>query len=526
MLRFYIPGLGTYFKDVDDPGNGMRGNGGGYKGEDRLQWAMRKLESCLARSDGRQTIHLALFGFSRGAALARAFALRIAEKCQRRGDGTWRLVLGQRTSPVRLYFMGLFDSVASVGLPMGMNNTGTAVTGQVSMGLALSARNSSDLEKIAFGSAPGADPAPGGFNGHMDWAGDLRIPEMVEDCLHMVAAHEIRNSFPVDSVLQGESYPSNCREMVYPGVHSDVGGGYRVGEGGRSRSTGALLSMIPLRVMRAQAIQAGVPLNESANPQDFAEDSASRESFDLLHQRFSRYMDTVGWGGEPLGKVMLAHMNRYYPWRFHKMARDMKDRAAERPTVEAALLRQFQGVWTSDKKALSRQMDPIRDRYFAQAERTNTLRNALNAKSNQDLILKETKALDSAANEYFSLKARMDTMPGLDNSFLENVRLYDMQLRADCLRLQQLCQTKGRAHLRPHYQQLLTAHEAEARGQGLRDPSMIQFFDTYVHDSLAGFAMDATLPSDPRVIFTGGNDKLPYALNRLPGLAPAGSAYA
>ncbi|MFY0583563.1 hypothetical protein ACN28S_63020 [Cystobacter fuscus] len=47
----------------------------------------------------------------------------------------------------------------------------------------------------------------------------------------MIAAHEIRNSFPVDSVLQGNSYPKNCREMVYPGAHSDVGGGYRRGEG-------------------------------------------------------------------------------------------------------------------------------------------------------------------------------------------------------------------------------------------------------------------------------------------------------
>ncbi|EPX57392.1 hypothetical protein D187_007146 [Cystobacter fuscus DSM 2262] len=523
-LRFYIPGLGTYFKDVDDPGNESRGNGGGYRGEARLQWALRQLESCLAQSDGRQTIHLALFGFSRGAALARAFALRIAKNCQRRGDGTWRLVLGQRTSPVRLYFMGLFDSVASVGLPMGINNVGSMVGGLGSTGLAMAHRNYKDLENIAFGSAPGADPAPGGFNGHMEWAGDLRIPELVEDCLHMVAAHEIRNSFPVDSVLQGQSYPSNCREMVYPGAHSDVGGGYRVGEGGRSRSTGALLSMIPLRVMRAQAIHAGVPLDASVNPQDFAEDSANSESFELLHQRFTRYMDIVGWGGEPLGKVMLAHMNRYYQWRFHKMARDMKDRAAERPTAEEALFRQFQGVWTADKKALSTQMEPLRRKYFAQAERTNTLRNAPNAKSNQELILKETKALEAAANEYFALKARLDTLPGLDDSFLDNVRLYDMQLRSDCWRLQQLCWTKGRANLRPHYLQLLSAHEAEARGQGLRDLSMIQFFDTYVHDSLSGFAMDATLPSDPRVIFTGGNAKLPYAMNRLPGLSPARSA--
>ncbi|MFY0581808.1 phospholipase effector Tle1 domain-containing protein [Cystobacter fuscus] len=117
IYRHYVPGIGTYFREIGDPGGELLGNGAGGKGEDRLKWAMAKLEKCLARSNGRQTLHLALFGFSRGATLARAFALRIAQKCQRRGDGVWLITLGQRTSPIRLYFMGLFDTVASVGPP-------------------------------------------------------------------------------------------------------------------------------------------------------------------------------------------------------------------------------------------------------------------------------------------------------------------------------------------------------------------------------------------------------------------------
>jgi Uncharacterized alpha/beta hydrolase domain (DUF2235) len=59
----------------------------------------------------------------------------------------------------------------------------------------------------------------------MDWANGLEIPPLIEQCVHMVAAHEIRNSFPLDSALQGLQYPFNVREMVYPGAHSDVGGG-------------------------------------------------------------------------------------------------------------------------------------------------------------------------------------------------------------------------------------------------------------------------------------------------------------
>ena len=56
---------------------------------------------------------------------------------------------------------------------------------------------------------------------------------------------------------------------------------------------------------------------------------------------------------------------------------------------------------------------------------------------------------------------------------------------------------------------------------------IIAFFDNYVHDSLAGFARDATLPSDPRVIYIGADVKAKYALlyrsKRAPNEAPAES---
>jgi hypothetical protein len=61
---------------------------------------------------------------------------------------------------------------------------------------------------------------------------------------------------------------------------------------------------------------------------------------------------------------------------------------------------------------------------------------------------------------------------------------------------------------------VLEAYEAEVKGNGLRNQELFAFFDTYVHDSLAGFAQDATLPSDPRVIYIGGDEKLRYAVNQ------------
>jgi hypothetical protein len=268
IFRFYIPGIGTRFKDIGDPGGEDMGLAFAARGEDRLDWAMRKLEERLVQSKGRK-IHLALFGFSRGAALARAFARLVADRCERGTDGLWHLTHKKTRYQVRLYFMGLFDTVASVGSPMGTNNLQSIdlTSGLLDLRQALQGRHAygSTLDDIAFasGGAPGADPASGLSNGHMGWADDLRIPDMVDDCLHMIAAHEIRNSFPVDSLLQNLRYPRNCRERVYPGAHSDVGGGYRRGEGARSPSPGSFLSLVPLRHMRAEAISADLGKGKS-----------------------------------------------------------------------------------------------------------------------------------------------------------------------------------------------------------------------------------------------------------------------
>lgn len=59
---------------------------------------------------------------------------------------------------------------------------------------------------------------------------------------------------------------------------------------------------------------------------------------------------------------------------------------------------------------------------------------------------------------------------------------------------------------------MLEAYEAEfVNNSGLRDEKIVAFFDNYVHDSLAGFAQDATLPSDPRVIYIGDDIKSRHA---------------
>ncbi|NNB97680.1 DUF2235 domain-containing protein [Corallococcus exiguus] len=527
VFSYYLPGIGTRFKAIGDPGGETLSLGFGDRGDDRLDWAMKKLKQVLELSKGRKVL-VALFGFSRGAALARAFARLVNDKCIGSKTGGWSFTHNGTAHPIRLYFMGLFDTVASVGMPMSTNN-GQAIdlsSGLLSLEQALNSRHAygSTLSNIAFaeGGAPGADPASGWADGHMAWADDLRIPAMVEDCVHMVAAHEIRNSFPLDSVLQGSGYPKSCREMVYPGAHSDVGGGYRLGEGARSTAAGSFLSLIPLRAMRAQAIKAGVPLEASSplplKQKDFGEDASSKTAFATLSRRFNHYMDTSGWGGKSVGGMMLSHMKLYYQWRLHKALLNQKSRGAGKPTADQTVLASYEPAWKKERNTLTQTTNRLKTETKEHRRTAWALQDsgAWMSKEGQKMYEKEVALANQTDDQYLAKKSLLDTLPGTDGSFVKNSRIYDAQLLSDVQILQALAKKKGRNKLRPHYRALLEAYEAEAAGKGLKDAEIIAFFDTYVHDSLAGFAGDATLPSDPRVVYTGGDDKLEYANNSKP----------
>lgn len=219
----YFSGVGTPYRykyaniSPNEDKGGVFGLGFGAGGEMRLAAALFEFGRILQNDwsagalRNMQWISISVFGFSRGATLARAFVRRlIAEQCERTSEGLiWKSKYGERVR-LRIVFMGLFDTVASVGGP-GMR---------------------------------------------MAWGSELAVPEEVERCLHFVSGHEVRQAFPLDSVRSDDSYPANCEEVVYPGVHSDVGGGYFDGFQGRSN----LLSRIPLRHMYAEALKSGAML--------------------------------------------------------------------------------------------------------------------------------------------------------------------------------------------------------------------------------------------------------------------------
>lgn len=169
-------------------------------------------------------IMLDVFGFSRGSAEARVFCSWLSELAP---SGT---LCGL---PLTIRFLGIFDTVASVGIPSAPAMTYNATHGHFAWG-------------------------------QPQW---LRVPVQVKNCLHLAAMHENRASFPLDLVRTENGLAGNCQEFAFPGMHSDVGGGYAPGEQGRGTTSGDTntqdsdkLSQVSLSIMLNAAQAAGVPL--------------------------------------------------------------------------------------------------------------------------------------------------------------------------------------------------------------------------------------------------------------------------
>lgn len=231
--RGYIHRTGTYYplegaQDVQAlSAVGMRteggllsyGNGARPHAEEFYQREVQALADKIAKATKPKLVNIALdvFGFSRGATQARVFC-------------NWLMALmdGDRLCgvPAQIRFLGLFDTVASVGIP---------------------------------------DSAGG--DGHFAWAtpSALRVPSHVQ-CVHYIAMHENRASFPLDSLRGPDgSLPGNHKQYALPGMHSDVGGGYLPGSQGRGPSGqhDDMLSQIPLELMYEAARNAQVPLDHN-----------------------------------------------------------------------------------------------------------------------------------------------------------------------------------------------------------------------------------------------------------------------
>jgi RHS repeat-associated protein len=144
-----------------------------------LTRAWSSLIDSLARQPSRgQTIAIDVIGFSRGAAIGRAFAHRLASETPNGRFMAPRPGGGLIDACLDLRFMGLFDTVAQFGVAGSGNG-----------------RHVLDIDPV--------------------WS---RIA-------HAVAHHEKRALFPLHSLVG--SGLSNVREQGFAGNHIDIGGGYR-----------------------------------------------------------------------------------------------------------------------------------------------------------------------------------------------------------------------------------------------------------------------------------------------------------
>ncbi|MGH8084518.1 MAG: T6SS phospholipase effector Tle1-like catalytic domain-containing protein [Lysobacter sp.] len=289
IVRFYYEGCGTDFEFADRYERVPRvvGRAGrviwedrkGYAEEEstlnqafglhmdkRLEKALFEFESFVEDRRGRariDEINVSAYGFSRGSATARAFVHWLAahSKVSRSGNA-----LKYDDTPLNIKFLGLFDTVESVGRA-GDNTQPRLIK--------------------------------------------TSVPTFVEKCLHTVAAHELRDAFPV-TAIGGNRYT----QVVSPGAHSDIGGGYLGNEQART----VHLSRINLLQMHDHARGTGVPmlsLGEMRNAEADRWETTYRHSFDVpgeAHEALAAYMTHVSPQSGPMRDVLHAHMKWYWKW--------------------------------------------------------------------------------------------------------------------------------------------------------------------------------------------------------------------
>lgn len=554
VFRIYIPGVGTYFREVGDPGTGYKnllGGAIGYFGDERIQWAFTEfdhiMKSAVAQANNPansiKKISIAAFGFSRGAAAARAFIYDFVEdRCKLQDANTDSWVLKDGGYPLEIRFMGLFDTVASVGSPMSNNNLDKGEARKADYKINRRNRTTDDEHTmpaiIAFEpkGAPGADPAPGMSNGHAGWGARMMIPDMVKEVRHFVAAHETRNSFPLDSIQvlskgKWRKRKNKFFEHVYPGVHSDVGGSYKPGEGGKNEIEATKLGLIPLLDMYAHAQKAGVPLLPKCAWGDLSTDFMMQSQVVTDYKAYKSCLRTeTGY----LGDMFIDHMRLYYEWRFYVI--NQKKLFGDKS--EAKRIAQGHENHEADRAALQVQLDKRKLELDGEEKSLETLKNAKLAAGRKSTFpsaaqVAEYEAISAnikrteikraiALDEWSKIWAKMESiakMDGLaqkvddfDDHLIEDAKAIYAKIDPEKLKLGL---NVAFATLRPHYRAMMTAYYNEniLKNSGLKNEKVITFFRDYVHDSVAGFAKDASFRSDPRVIYVGDNKKFEFASN-------------
>ncbi|WFQ79310.1 DUF2235 domain-containing protein [Xenorhabdus sp. SF857] len=191
QTKVYIEGIGTQAGKSDSVvgyGLGVGETGVHAKTEMAIQKIKVELSESLKKIQGNvKCLQFDIIGFSRGAAAARHFANRVfnrdpvLEQALTDSFSQYRY-LGKSSFPTgKNRFLGIFDTVAAIGTLGNGLNPHSADTGDV----------------------------------------DIRLPaDIAKHIFHISAMNECRYNFSLNSV--NPDYP----ELIFPGAHSDIGGGY------------------------------------------------------------------------------------------------------------------------------------------------------------------------------------------------------------------------------------------------------------------------------------------------------------
>lgn len=178
---YYIEGIGTKANKSDS----TLDMGLAFSFDERIKQALIRAIEFFKKFAYTKTGFIDVFGFSRGAAQARAFVNQVNAIYQDKPN-YWGGI-----KPV-IRFVGLFDSVASIGGDGDNNHSEFYADDELDYPVNLNLASSS--------------------------AGYV---------MHLAAFDEKRDKFPLSSLLSSNKQLSeNHKEIELPGVHSDIGGGY------------------------------------------------------------------------------------------------------------------------------------------------------------------------------------------------------------------------------------------------------------------------------------------------------------
>lgn len=313
IQKFYYEGLGTAFQfdkyseydsskvaaayrtkslkgpiDLTDPQwrkQGYSETGTGKQGklglgfalgiQQRLQKAIFELVAYLDRiyqQNGITEINVSAFGFSRGATEARIFMnwLQYAPNVTSQGAGNAKKLF-YRGKPLNAKFLGIFDTVESIGNAAQNKNPQLYRT---------------------------------------------RIEDYIEHSMHLVASLEMRQSFPLTPT--GRPSANKVKELihdqqVYPGAHSNVGGGYQPMEQGRNLG----LSRITLHNMFNRASAYGLKFSTLKELNSLPERKIIYTKFYAFNsqwqQDLNNFMVYVK-GGSSFEQQMQSQLALYHQW--------------------------------------------------------------------------------------------------------------------------------------------------------------------------------------------------------------------